>query len=184
VGWAHRPGGPWALFGLAAAEAVVFPVPPDVLLIPLCLGAPPRALRFALICSVGSLAGGVAGWAVGYGAWHVAQHVFIPWVVSQAAFDRVRALYHDNAFLAILAAAFTPIPYKVFTVAAGVLGVPLATLVVASALGRPARFYLVAGAIYLFGPRVQALIDRYFDLLTWLLLGLAVAGFLTLRYAR
>lgn len=162
----------------------MFPVPPDVLLIPLCLGAPPRALGFALICSVGSLVGGVAGWAVGYGAWHLAQPLFIPWVFSQAAFDRVQALYHHNAFLAILAAAFTPIPYKVFTVAAGVLEVPLGTLVAASALGRPARFYLVAGTIYLFGPRVRALIDRYFDLLTWLLLAVAVAGFLALRYVR
>lgn len=184
MGWAHRPGGLWALFGLAAAEAVVFPVPPDVLLIPLCLGAPPRALRFALICSVGSLTGALAGWTVGYGAWHVAHRLFIPWVFSEAAFSRVQALYHDNAFLAILAAAFTPIPYKVFTVAAGVFGVPLNTLLAASAIGRPARFYLVAGAIYLFGPRVQTLIDRYFDLLTWLLLVLAVGGFLALRYVR
>jgi membrane protein YqaA with SNARE-associated domain len=184
VAWADRPGGTWALFVIAFVESSFFPVPPDVLLIALCVGAPARAFRFALVCSVGSVLGGVFGWGLGRGAWHVVQGLFIPWVFSQATFDHVQALYQGNAFLAILTAAFTPIPYKVFTVAAGVLDVSLATLVAASAIGRSARFFLVAAFIYAFGAQVRALIDRYFNLLTWALLALGVAGFVVVRYLR
>jgi membrane protein YqaA with SNARE-associated domain len=126
--------------------------------------------------------GGVIGWLIGRGAWHLVQGFFIPWVFSQAAFDHVQGLYRTGAFVAILTAAFTPIPYKVFTVAAGVFDVSLATLVIASVLGRSARFFLVATVISVFGPRVRALIDRYFDLFTVALLALAVAGFLAVRY--
>ncbi|HSB62376.1 MAG TPA: VTT domain-containing protein [Vicinamibacteria bacterium] len=184
MGWAHRPGGTWALFAIAVAESSFFPIPPDVLLVALCVGAPPAAFRFALVCAVGSVVGGVGGWLIGAGAWHVARDLFIPWVFSQATFDRVRVLYQGNAFLAILTAAFTPIPYKVFTIAAGVFDVSLATLVAASALGRSARFFAVATVIFFFGARVRALIERYFDLFTWALLALGVAGFLAVRWLR
>ncbi len=182
VGWAERPGGTWALFAIAFAESSVFPVPPDVLLIALCVGAPRSAFRFALVCSAGSVLGGVAGWIIGTAAWHVARPFFIPWVFGQGTFDHVQALYSDNAFLAILTAAFTPIPYKVFTVAAGVFGVSLQTLVIASAIGRSARFFAVATVLYLFGAQVRTLIERYFDLLTWALLALGVAGFVAVRF--
>lgn len=184
VGWAERPGGAWALFALAIAESSVFPVPPDVLLIALCVGAPRASFRFALICSVGSVVGGTIGWTLGHAAWTALQGFFIPWIFSQATFDHVQALYRGNAFLAILTAAFTPIPYKVFTVAAGVLDVSLLTLVAASAIGRSARFFLVGAVIFGFGARVRALIDRYFNLLTWGLLVLGVGGFLAVRYLR
>ena len=184
VGWAERPGGTWALFLIAVAESSVFPIPPDVLLIALCVGAPRAAFRFALVCSAGSVLGGVLGWTIGYGAWHLVKGLFIPWIFTQATFDQVRALYQGNAFLAILTAAFTPIPYKVFTVAAGVLDVGLATLVAASIVGRSGRFFLIAAVIYFFGARVRALIDRYFDLFTWGLLALGIAGFLAVRYLR
>jgi membrane protein YqaA with SNARE-associated domain len=182
VGWAERPGGTWALFAIAFAESSVFPVPPDVLLIALCVGAPRSAFRFALVCSAGSVLGGVAGWIIGAAAWQVARPFFIPWVFGQGTFDHVQALYSDNAFLAILTAAFTPIPYKVFTVAAGVFGVSLQTLVIASAIGRSARFFAVATVLYLFGAQVRTLIERYFDLLTWALLALGIAGFVAVRF--
>ncbi|HAM55499.1 MAG TPA: cytochrome B [Candidatus Rokubacteria bacterium] len=184
VGWAERPGGTWALFLIAVAESSMFPVPPDVLLIALCVGLPRASFRFALVCSLGSVLGGVLGWTIGRAAWQLVRGFFIPWIFSQAAFDNVQQLYQGNAFLAILTAAFTPIPYKVFTVTAGVLDVSLATLVAASVLGRSARFFLVGAVIYLFGARVRALIDRYFDLFTWGLLALGVAGFLAVRYLR
>lgn len=184
VGWAERPGGTWALFLIAFVESSFFPIPPDVLLVALCVGAPRASFRFALVCSVGSVVGGVFGWTLGAGAWHVVKGLFIPWIFSQATFDHVKALYQGNAFRAILTAAFTPIPYKIFTVAAGVMDVSLATLVAASAVGRSARFFLVGGVIYLFGAKVRALIERYFDLLTWALLILGVGGFVVVRYLR
>lgn len=182
VGWADRPGGTWALFAIAFAESSFFPIPPDVLLIALCVGAPRASFRFALVCSVGSVVGGVFGWLLGAAAWHVVKDAFIPYVFTQSTFDHVQRLYQGNAFLAILTAAFTPIPYKVFTVAAGVLDVSLSTLLVASVIGRSARFFMVAAVFFVFGRQMRTLIERYFDLLTWAFLALGVAGFLAVRY--
>jgi membrane protein YqaA with SNARE-associated domain len=184
VGWAQRPGSTWALFGIAFVESSVFPVPPDVLLLALSVGAPRRALWFAAVCAAGSVLGGMLGYAIGYGAWEVARGFFIPHIFSQEAFDHVGRLYQGNAFLAILTAAFTPIPYKVFTVAAGVFHVSFPVLVAASALGRSARFFLVAGAIYLFGAQVKSLIEKYFDWFAWALLALGVGGFVAIKYLR
>lgn len=184
VGWAQRPGSTWALFGIAFVESSVFPVPPDVLLLALSVGAPRRALWFAAVCAAGSVLGGMLGYAIGYGAWEVARGFFIPHLFSQEAFDHVGRLYQGNAFLAILTAAFTPIPYKVFTVAAGVFHVSLPALVAASALGRSARFFLVAGAIYLLGAQVKSLIEKYFDWFAWALLALVVGGFVAVKYLR
>ncbi|MCX7722662.1 MAG: DedA family protein [Verrucomicrobiae bacterium] len=184
VRWAERPGGAWALFGIAVIESSVFPVPPDVLLIALAVGAPRRALWFATICSIGSVLGGVIGYAIGWGAWHAVRGFFIPYIFSQAAFDKVAELYQGNAFLAILTAAFTPIPYKVFTIAAGVFGVSLWTLVLASVLGRSARFFAVGGLIYIFGPSIKVFIEKYFDWLAWALLGLLIAGFVAIKYLK
>ena len=180
VGWANRPGGTWALFAIAFAESSFFPVPPDDLLIALH----DLWTRRLQARSVGSILGGMVGWAIGAGAWHLARPIFIPWVFSQATFDHVQALYRDNAFLAILTAAFTPIPYKVFTVAAGVFDVSILTLVAASMIGRSARFFGVATVLYLFGTQVRTLIERYFDLFTWALLALGIAGFLAIRILR
>lgn len=182
IGWAERPGGAVALFCIAFVEASVFPIPPDVLLLALCVGAPRKSFRFALICSAGSVLGGMFGYLIGYAAWHAVKGFFIPYIFSQELFDKVQVLYNQNAFVALLTAAFTPIPYKVFTVAAGVFEVSFFTLVSASVLGRSARFFLVAGFLFLFGPPVKALIEKYFDWFAWALLALGVGGFLALKY--
>ncbi|MCP5517087.1 MAG: DedA family protein [Verrucomicrobiales bacterium] len=182
LSWAERPGGAWALFFLAVAESSVFPIPPDVLLIALAVGVPKRAFRFAAICAVGSVLGGMIGYAIGAGAWHAVQGWFIPHLFSQAAFEKVQTLYQGNAFLAILTAAFTPIPYKVFTIAAGVFNVSFWTLVSASIVGRSMRFVLVAGIIYVFGPSVKSWIEKYFDWCAWGFLILLVLGFILVKY--
>ncbi|MBM3833510.1 MAG: DedA family protein [Verrucomicrobia bacterium] len=184
VGWAERPGGAWALFCIAFVESSFFPIPPDVLLLALCVGAPTKSFRFALICSVGSVLGGMFGYLIGYAAWSAVKGFFIPYVFSQALFDKVQVLYQGNAFVAILTAAFTPIPYKVFTVAAGVFEVNFWTLVSASAVGRSARFFMVGGVLYFFGPPVKKLLEKYFDWFAWLLLALGIGGFVALKYLR
>jgi membrane protein YqaA with SNARE-associated domain len=184
ISWSERPGGAWALFAIAVVESSVFPIPPDVLLLALSVGAPRRALWFATICSVGSVLGGMIGYWIGYSAWNAVRGFFIPYVFSQGAFDAVQQLYQGNAFVAILSAAFTPIPYKVFTVAAGVFEVGFLTLVVASIIGRSARFFMVAGAIFFFGAQVKALIEKYFDWLAWVLLFLGIAGFVAIKFLR
>ena len=170
------------MFCIAFIESSFFPVPPDVLLLALCVGAPKKAFRFALICSAGSVLGGMLGYLIGYVAWHAVKGLFIPYVFSQALFDKVQTLYQGNAFLAILTAAFTPIPYKVFTVAAGVFGIDFWTLVSASLLGRSARFFLVGSALFFFGPPVKLLLEKYFDWFAWALLALGLGGFVVVKY--
>jgi len=181
--WAdHR----WALPALAVlafAESSFFPIPPDVLLIALTLGRPERAWLYALTCSLASVAGGALGYAIGALLWEVSKDWFIPLVFRQEVFDHVGALYQDNAFLAIFTAAFTPIPYKVFTVAAGVFHeqVGLGVLLLASAMGRPARFFLVAGLLKWQGERMKHFIDKYFDWLAIAFVVLLVGGFLLVK---
>jgi len=177
--WAQTRWGTPALFGVAFAESSFFPVPPDVLQIALSAGHPRRSFFYAAVATGGSVAGGVLGWWIGVALWAAVSDTFFAFVpgVSPETFRHVEALYRENAFLAILTAAFTPIPYKVFTIASGVFGVPLATLVAASLLGRAARFFAVGACIYAFGPAVVRLLDRWFEWATLLLLVLAVAGF-------
>ncbi|MBA4147943.1 MAG: DedA family protein [Verrucomicrobia bacterium] len=184
ISWADRPGGAWALFFLALLESSFFPIPPDVLLLALCVGAPKKSFRFALICSAGSVVGGMVGYWIGMSAWHVVQGWFIPYVFSQEVFEVVKGYYQGNAFLAILVAAFTPIPYKVFTVAAGVFDVNFLTFLTASTIGRSARFFLVGGVIYFFGAKVKTLVEKYFDVFAWILLVLGIAGFVTVKFLR
>ncbi|MBI3186142.1 MAG: DedA family protein [Myxococcales bacterium] len=184
VAWAERPGGAIALFVLAFVESSFFPIPPDVLLIALCVGKPKGALKFATICSVGSVLGGCFGYYIGWGLWEALRGVFIPHVFSQAAFDQVVELYRDNAFLTVFTAAFTPIPYKVITIAAGVCRIPFSTLVAGSAIGRSLRFFLVAGALWLFGAKVKRLIEKHFDWLSVVFTVLLVGGFVAIKMLR
>lgn len=181
LGWADRPGGTWALGGIAVAESFFFPIPPDVLLIPLCLGKPRRAALFATVCTAGSVVGGMVGYAIG--AW-LFEAVAVPILEVYGYMDQYQALgraYADNLVVALGTAGFTPIPYKVFTIAAGGFAVPFGAFVIISAVSRGARFFLVAGLIRLFGDRIRGFIERYFNLLTIALAVAIVGGFLALR---
>lgn len=183
LGWADTPYGTPALAVLAFAESSFFPIPPDVLQIALSVGRPRRAFYYAAVSAAASVLGGIAGWYIGYGLWWSVSEFFFTYVpgFSHENFDRVRQLYSDNAFWAIFAAAFTPIPYKVFTIGAGVFNVSLQTLIAASVLGRSGRFFIVATAIFFFGARAKAVLERHFEWMTLLLCALIVAGFLAIR---
>ena len=183
LGWADTPYGTPALAALAFAESSFFPIPPDVLQIALSVGRPRRSFYFAAVSAAASVLGGIAGWYIGSGLWWSVSDFFFEYVpgFSQANFNHVQRLYAENAFWAILAAAFTPIPYKVFTIGAGVFNVSLQTLIVASVLGRSGRFFLVATAIFFFGARAKAVLERHFEWMTLLLFALVVAGFLAIR---
>lgn len=182
LSWADRPGGPGALFGVAVAEAVFFPIPPDVLLIPLCLGDPKRALRFALLCTAGSLAGAVLGYWVGAALYDSAGRWILETYGYGDLYRRMGTLYHDNLVVTLGAAGFTPIPFKVFTIAAGGFKVPILPFLGISVVSRGARFFLVAGLLRVFGEPVREFIDRWFNLLTILLVVLIVAGFAAVRW--
>lgn len=182
--WAETPYGTPALFVISFAESSFFPIPPDVLQIALSISKPRRSFFYAGVSAVASVLGGILGWVIGFALWAVVRDFFFSYVPGFSAenFDHVRKLYHDNAFLSIFTAAFTPIPYKVFTIAAGVFEVSLAVLIAASVLGRSGRFFLVATCIYFCGPGVKTLIEKYFELATILLLVLGVAGFLAIKF--
>ena len=180
--WAETPYGAWALFLLAFAESSFFPVPPDVLLIALALSIPAKSFRYAAICTAGSVVGGLAGYGIGAGLWAAVHGVFIPHLFSQATFDHVVELYQQYDFWVVFAAAFTPIPYKVIAITAGVCHIPLPMFLIASCIGRAARFFLVAALLRAFGERIREFIDRYFNLVTIGFTALFVAGFFGVRY--
>lgn len=182
--WAETPYGTPALFLLSFAESSFFPIPPDVLQIALSIAKPKRSFYYAAVSGLGSVLGGMAGWVIGYALWAAVGEFFHAYVpgVTEENFAKVQALYHANAFLALLGAAFTPIPFKVFTIAAGVFEVSLWVLLLASTIGRLARFMLVAAFIYAFGPSVKALLDKYFEIATLAFFVLLVLGFAVIRY--
>ena len=183
---AHHRHANSCLFGLSFAESSFFPIPPDVLQIALTLERREKAWWYAGVNTVGSVLGGIGGYLIGMLAWEAVGPFFFEHVpgFSHEHFDTVQAWYTEYAFLAILGAAFTPIPYKVFTITAGVFGLPWWALIVGSLVGRAARFYLVAAIMWKFGPPAKRLVDKYFNLLTlaaMVLLVLAVVAYQMLR---
>ncbi len=182
MGFSEKRSGVWALFGLSAAEASFFPVPPDVLLIGLAVGSPRRSYWFAAVCTAGSLAGAALGYLLGLQFFELIGRPIVEFYAAGDAYARVQRLYETWNALAVGVAGFTPIPYKVFTIAAGAFKINFAVFMLASAVSRAARFFLVAGLIHWFGPAIKIWIDRYFNLLAVSFTILVVAGFLVLKY--
>lgn len=180
--FAEKPGAGWALFFIALAESSFFPIPPDVLLIALAVAIPTKAFRYALVCSVGSVVGGMLGYLIGLEFYDMVGRRIIEFYSLQEQYAAVKVLYDQNAFAAIAVAGFTPIPYKVFTIAAGAFQVSFATLVYASAVSRPARFFLVAALFFFFGARIKPVIDKYFEVITVAFVVLLVLGFVVVKY--
>jgi len=185
LGWAEHPAGVAALAVLAFAESSFFPVPPDVLLIALAMGKPKRSMWFATVCSIGSVVGGVFGYGLGSLFWQALHPYFYAYVpgFTAAKFLYIKALYEKWNFWVVFTAGFTPIPYKVFTVSAGLFGVNFGLFLLASAVSRSARFFLVAGLIWRYGPPIKAFIERYFNLLAILFTVLLIGGFIVIKYA-
>ena len=183
LGWADTPYGAPALFLIAFAESSFFPIPPDVLLIALCLGVRERAFRFPAICAAGPIAGGLVGYGIGWGLWGALDEYFFAYVpgFSEAAFSRVQDIYHRWDFWFVFVAAFTPVPYKVISITAGVFGLNLLMFTIATVIGRSARFFAVAALLYAFGQPIGNFIDKRFNLLTIAFTILLVGGFYLIR---
>lgn len=180
--FADKPYASLALFLIAFMESSFFPIPPDVLLIAIALLKPSFSFRYAIVCSVGSVLGGMFGYLLGFQFYELIGRKIIEFYHLQDEYIAVKSMYDKNAFIAIAIAGFTPIPYKVFTIAAGAFQINFHTLVIASALSRSARFFLVAGLIYFFGPKIKTFIDKYFDWLTIIFVILLVLGFVLIKY--
>ncbi len=191
LGWADSPYGVHALFLLAFAEAVFFPVPPDVLLIALILGRTRKAFWFAGVTTAGSVLGAMVGYAIGYYVWENPSGEFTGFAMfffnhvpgfTVELFDRISALFGKYNFWVIFVAGFTPIPYKVFTITGGVFQVHFAWFVLASVVSRASRFFVISMLIWKFGPGIKAFIDKYFNILAILFTILLVGGFFVVRY--
>jgi len=180
LGWADRPGGPWALFGIAVGESSFFPIPPDALLIPLALGRPRRAWRFAALCTVGSILGAMIGYLMGSALYETVGRPIVEFYGKSGLYAEIGDAYRRNLVIALGTAGFTPIPFKVFTIAAGGFHVPFIPFVLVTAVSRGMRFFLVAGLIRAFGDPIREFIDRYLNVLTIVFAALLIGGFLAL----
>lgn len=179
--WSGHPQAERYLAGLSFAESSFFPIPPDVLLAPMALAKPARGMRYAAVTTIWSVLGGLAGYVIGWLA--------LDWItpILQAAgywdgYLRANAWFAEWGFLAVLAAGFSPIPYKVFTISAGALNMFLPIFVVASVLGRGARFFLVAGLVVLGGEPMERKLKQHVDTIGWLTLALIVVAVLVYRW--
>jgi membrane protein YqaA with SNARE-associated domain len=180
--WADTRQSLAALFAIAVAESSFFPIPPDVLLIAIVGSNARKWLRAAVLCSIGSIVGAVVGYWIGWGFMATVGRRIVDFYQAQHAWDRVVTLYNGEWGIWFLAgAAFTPIPYKVATIAAGATGMPLVPFVTVSLFGRAGRFFLVAGALRLFGPRIRTTLERNFDVAALAFFVLLVGGFLVIK---
>lgn len=182
VGFAEKPYGTWVLFLVAFSESSFFPIPPDVLLIALAIGRPSRAFWFAAVSTAGSVAGAALGYLLGLEFYDLVGHRIIDFYSAGDRYEQVRLLYQRWDALAVAIAGFTPIPFKVFTIAAGAFKINFATFLAASLASRGMRFFLVGGLIWWLGPGIRTFIDRYFNLLTILFAILLLGGFLVVKY--
>lgn len=189
LSWGNSRWGALALFLFAFAESSFFPIPPDVLLIALCLGAVARSFRFAAICTAGSILGAMLGYAIGFFAWQTTAgeytalaHFFFNHVFSVEASEKVGALYDQYNFWIVFTAGFTPLPYKIFTITGGLFHINFVMFIIASIISRGLRFFLIAGLIWKFGAPIKGFIDKYFNLLAIAFTVLLVGSFFLLGY--
>jgi len=179
--WAATPYAIPALFIIAFVESSFFPIAPDVLLIAMVVAVPVGWLKFALVCSVGSVMGGMFGYLIGFQFMDLIGNRIVEFYNFQGKWDKIGLLYEEYNAWAVAVAGFTPLPYKVFTLAAGAFKINFPIFVLASAVSRSARFFLVTVLMYKFGPPFKALIEKYFNLFTIVFFILLALGFFILK---
>ncbi|MDQ6962235.1 MAG: YqaA family protein [Mariprofundaceae bacterium] len=184
LAWAEHPKATWALFFIAVIESSVFPIPPDLLLIALSLGRSEFALRYAAICTLGSTVGALIGYGIGMFLFLAIAMPIIEFYHLVDQFEHVKALFDEWGVWLVLITGFSPIPFKLITITAGALAMPLPLFLIAAVISRGARFYLVGGILYWGGKPVRSFVDKYFE---WLTLGITVCvvlGFGIVWYIR
>jgi len=203
LSWANTPYGTPALFLIAFTESSFFPIPPDVLQIALSTEKPKRAFWYAGVSLVGSVLGALLGYYIGMVLWDMTQDFFYSHIISRETFATVAGdtaagidrldpqyseipakigWYHEYDFWAVFFGAWTPIPYKIFTIAAGVSKISIPMFIIASVIGRGLRFFVVAALMFFFGPTIKDGIEKYFNLLATIFAVLLIGGFVMLKY--
>lgn len=180
--WAKTPYANLSLFTIAFAESSFFPIPPDVLLIAMTVSNRYKWLLYATITLVGSILGALLGYYIGLALYESIGKYIVEFYHLEKFFSVVQEKYDSNTFLALFTAAFTPIPFKLFTIAGGIFQVSLTDFIVGSIFGRAARFYLVAGLLRVFGERISKFIEKYFDILSLAFMLLLIGGFAATKF--
>jgi membrane protein YqaA with SNARE-associated domain len=174
IGWSRHPHAERYLAALSFAESSFFPIPPDVMLAPMCVADRRRAWRYATLTTIASLLGGVAGYAIGYFVFELVE----PWLHQMGYWERyqfVRDWFASYGVWAVFVAGFSPVPYKIFTVAAGATMLNFPGFVIASLVGRGARFFLVAGLIVAGGERMETMLRKYVERIGWAVVVVAIS---------
>jgi len=178
---AHDQAPRW-LAVVSFVESSFFPIPPDVMLAPMCLARPERAFRYALICTIASVVGALLGYAIGYFLFETVGQPILAFYGLGDRFAEFSESFNEQGWIIVLLAGFTPLPFKVITIAAGATQMPLHILIAASIIARSARFFLVAALLWKFGAPMKAWIDRNFALATTVVGVLLIGGFVALRF--
>lgn len=182
----HQAEAPYALWLLAAisfVESSVFPIPPDVLMIPMILAAPHRAWRIAAVCTVSSVAGGALGYYIGYGLFESFGRPVLDFYGKADAFEQIRDAYNGQGIWAVLIAGVTPFPYKVITIFSGVTQLNFAAFMAMSVVARGLRFFVIAALLNRYGDAARDFIDRRLGLVATVSVALLIGGFVIVRYA-
>lgn len=172
----------WALAFVAFIESSVFPIPPDVLMIAMIIARPSKAFVIAGIATIASVAGGLLGYWIGYGAFEAIGRPVLEFYGKDAYFAEFQQRYNEWGAWAVLIAGVTPFPYKVITILSGVTGLSLGVFVVASLAARALRFFIVAALLWKFGPPIRAFIEARLGLMFTIFMALLFGGFFLLRY--
>lgn len=179
---AAHPRANWALFTVSFLESSVFPIPPDALLIPMVLARRERAWLYAVLCTLASVLGGLAGYGIGKFFFEEFGQPLLAFYSYTSSFEDFRVRYDEWGAWIVFGAGLTPFPYKVITIASGVFSLNLATFMAASVLSRGIRFFAVAGLLWWFGPPIRTFLEKNLGLTTTVFFVLLIGSFVALKY--
>jgi len=166
---------------ISFAESSFFPIPPDILLIPMVLAAREQAWKIAFICTIASVLGGIAGYGIGFAFFETIGQAVLEFYNAATKFEAVKELYNEHGVLIVFSAGFSPIPYKLFTIASGVTQMDLTSFALTSLVGRGLRFFLVATLLWKFGTPIRTFIEKHLGKLTLVFVVLLVASFAVIK---
>jgi membrane protein YqaA with SNARE-associated domain len=179
---AQSPRAVWILFGLSFAESSFFPLPPDLMLVPMCVAKPGRSFYYAAICTLGSVLGGIAGYCIGDFLFAQVGEPIINAYGYQEAFHKLASAYNEHGFWWVFASGLTPLPYKIFTIASGVSHLSLPVFIAGSVCSRGLRFFVEGGLIWKFGAPIHGSIEKRLELILCFMMACLLGGFLLLKY--
>ena len=179
---ANHKNAKWYLFLVSFAESSFFPIPPDLLLIPMALASKTKAIFYAFICTIASVLGGLLGYAIGFFFYNSLGFYIVEFYHLQNSFNIFENYYKEFGILIVLGAGITPFPYKFITIASGVFGLNIFLFIIVSIMGRGFRFYLIAILLYFFGDKIKLIIDKYFNILSIIFFILLVGSIYLIKF--